>query len=246
MRSIDIFGFALAVFIALATLIVEPWSKPWWIGIIAAGLILLIALVHILAGDDLLAWGPWLLIIVGPLIGIIWLYVAKPIQEELPGFGSYAVIRLYDSPEFRRRYVFDFVSSDGAKVALYLSASSRFTFSVTDVRGESYPLEVKVGADGIPIDDFVILFCEVGLTENSTRLRILVNEKEVARRDLNFPLSLGKMDWKPGSLGAPTIGQNQGGIFLLVEFGIWQKTFSRETIRKLTENVRQYVGVPLK
>src|ERR1019366_7251474 len=124
----------------------------------------------------------------------------------VPGFTSYAVIRLYDTPESRRRYVYEFVSSDGAKVAFYLSASSIFTFSATDVSGEHYPLEVKLGGDGIPIDKFVALFCEIGIAKNSTSIRILVNEREIAHRDLSFALKLGKMDWKPGALGAPVIG----------------------------------------
>src|ERR1700722_12980470 len=67
----------------------------------------------------------------------------------------------------RPRYVFEFVTSDGAKASFYLSASSEFTFSVTDIRNEPYPLEVKIGNDGIPIDQFVALFCEVGVRSAS-------------------------------------------------------------------------------
>jgi hypothetical protein len=190
-----------------------------------------------------MAWiFPWILIVGGPLIGGAWLYFNREIK--LPGFTGYAVIRLYDSPEFRRRYVFEFVSSDGARVAFYLSASSVFTFSVTDIRGESYPLEVRLGHGGIPIDKFVALFCEVGVAKNSSILRVIVNEKEVATRKLSFPLNLGKMDWKPGSLGQPLIGVNQGGVFMLTELGIYGQTMTSKEIHALVENVRGFYKQP--
>lgn len=185
-------------------------------------------------------WGPWVLIIGGPILGALWLYYGK--ETKLPGFSAYSVIRLYDTPEFRRRYVFEFVSTDHAKVAFYLSASGVFTFSATDIRGESYPLEVKLGNSGIPIDRFVVLVCEVGLATNSTVMKIIVNEKEVARRELNFPLNLGNIDWKPGSLGAPVIGTNQGGVFLLGEIGIYKTTLTSSEIGRLIENVRNHYG----
>ncbi len=111
------------------------------------------------------------------------------------------VVRLYDSPEFIRRHVFDAEADDNAKIAFYLSASSFFTLSVTDIRGESYTLEAKAGHDGIPIDDFIVLFCEVGVSKTSTVLRILVNDKEVARREVLVPINLGKMNWKHMGIG---------------------------------------------
>ena len=48
MRSIDILGLAAAVVIALLSQIVEPWSRPWWAGMIGAGLIALAAVVHMI------------------------------------------------------------------------------------------------------------------------------------------------------------------------------------------------------
>jgi len=192
-------------------------------------------------GRPLALWG---MIVFGAALIVCAVWYFRPIlpdeNQKLPGFTSYAVIRLYDSPEFRRRYVYEFVASEGAKVSFYLSASSIFTFAATDLRGESYPLEVKVGGGGIPIDQFVVLFCEVGVTENSTVMRVLVNEKEVARRDLNFPLNLGKMDWKPGALGAPMIGTNQGGVFLLSEMGIYGTTMTSAEVHGLVENATNF------
>jgi hypothetical protein len=97
-------------------------------------------------------------------------------------------------------------------------------------------LEVKLGDGGIPIDQFVVLFCEIGVAKNSTTIRVLVNEKEVARRGLSFPLNLGKMDWKAGALGAPVIGTNQSGVFLLSEIGVWPTTMTSTEVHALVEN----------
>lgn len=234
MRAVDIVLLSAAALIGLLTLALTPWTTPWWIAVIIASAILIAASAHIAGWKHVNTWAPWILIIGAPVIGALWLYLAK--EQKLPGFTSYAVIRLYDTPEFRRRYVFEFVSSDGAKVSFYLSASSIFTFSATDLRGEAYPLEVKLGDGGIPIDQFVVLFCEIGIAKNSTTMRVLVNEKEVARRDLAFPLILGKMDWKPGTLGAPATGTNQGGVFLLSEIGIYPRTMTSEEVHGLVEN----------
>jgi hypothetical protein len=71
-------------------------------------------------------------------------------------------------------------------------------------------------------------------------MRILVNEKEVARRAFSFPQNLGKMDWKPGALGAPVTGINQGGVFLLSEIGIYPTTMTSAEVHALVDNVTSF------
>ena len=71
-------------------------------------------------------------------------------------------------------------------MAFYLSASSEFTFSVTDVYGEAYPLEVNVGKQGIPIDRFVVLTVGAVINKSSSELKVLVNVTEIAQRRLPF------------------------------------------------------------
>jgi hypothetical protein len=48
MRAFDLFGLAVAAVIALLVQIVEPWSRPWWVGMIMA------ALIAALSGGNLL------------------------------------------------------------------------------------------------------------------------------------------------------------------------------------------------
>lgn len=47
MRAVDIFGLAVAVLIALIAQIVEPYSSPWWAGMLAAGAIAVASGFHI-------------------------------------------------------------------------------------------------------------------------------------------------------------------------------------------------------
>jgi hypothetical protein len=52
MRPIDVFAIAAAIVIALLSLIVAPWSGPWWIALLAATFVALWALLHILLGGS--------------------------------------------------------------------------------------------------------------------------------------------------------------------------------------------------
>jgi hypothetical protein len=73
------------------------------------------------------------------LTGLGW-YIFNPPEKRLLGFSVYSVIRLYDIPENRRRYVFDFTNGDGGEVSFFLSVSSHFTFLVSDKNKEIYTI----------------------------------------------------------------------------------------------------------
>jgi hypothetical protein len=159
-----------------------------------------------------------------------YLWPKDEMDQQLPGFGGYAVLRIFDTPASNRKYVFNVGSDEGAKVAFYISASDLFTLSLTDVHGESYSLESPISANKIPLHDFVALFCEVGITDDTTILRIVVNGREIQRRTLPFVINLGDRKWKNVSIG--------GAPLEFTEYGIRDMTFSNEKIQALVENVR--------
>jgi hypothetical protein len=161
-----------------------------------------------------------------------------PLSEKLPGFSWYAAIRMEDVAALRRKYVFDFSAPEGSRVAFYLSASDRFTFSVTDIHGEPYPLEIPLGRDGIPLGQFVVLVCETGIASNYAFVRVVMNGRELRRRDLPFSVDLGSRQWKT-NLGADANGQNSGA-FEISEFGGLATSLTDDEIGKLTKNVRDY------
>jgi hypothetical protein len=135
-------------------------------------------------------------------------------REKCLGFSAHMVIRLRDIAAIRRKYIFDYGTPEGARVAFYLSASDRFILEARDVRGETYPLEVPFGGNGIPIGKFVYLSAEVGLEEASTFLSVAVNGIDVQRRTLGFRIDLGSRNWASGSIGADATGKNNAGFDL--------------------------------
>ena len=219
------------------------WYWLFWGGLVLMGLMLIDGALLLLWTGEGPKLAPGILLnvcLAGAAAAILWHYAAIP-EKKLPGFAAYAVLRIYDVPEFRRKYIFDFGAQDSkARAAFYLSASDQFTFVLTDVRGESYPLEVKLGQGGIPIDKFIMLLCEAGVDADATILRISVNGKEIQRRKLSFAVNLGDRKWGAGSsVGANSIGQDNG-VFMMAELGVWSETLSKEDTAKMLKNVTEY------
>jgi hypothetical protein len=85
---------------------------------------------------------------------IIWSMVppAFPLSNStFPGLSTTMGLKINDASKLGRQYVFEYSTPEGAKTALYLLDTNRFTFVVTDVHGESYSLEIPIGDAGIPI-----------------------------------------------------------------------------------------------
>jgi hypothetical protein len=189
-------------------------------------------------------------VIFGVLLG--WLYSAlapatrdgRPLDEKLPGFGSGMMVQTNDNIEVRRKYQFEYRTPDGAKAAFYLSASDRYVFSVTDIHGQPYTLDIPLGSNGIPFGKWAYIFCEVGVASSYAYLRALVNGKEVARRDLDFPLDLGSRRWL-GTLGADSDGKN-GGSFSFTEFGVLSTTLNDNELMAQAKNALRFYGLDAK
>lgn len=135
---------------------------------------------HYKSGRKLLAYLAFGSVLFGIVTWYFW--PQDEMDKRLPGFGGYAVLRIFDDPNIKRKYVFNVGSDEGAKVAFYISAADLFTLAVMDVHGESYTLETPMADNKIPLHEFIALFCEIGTTENSTILRIDVNGRQIQRR----------------------------------------------------------------
>lgn len=166
---------------------------------------------------------------------------ASEVDGNLLGFSGYIVIRIDDITQIRRKYVFEFATSEGARAAFYLSASNRFTFSVTDIHRESYPVEIVLGPDGIPMNQWVVIFFEEGSTSNASFMRVLVNDKVVVSRDLDFPIDLGSRDWK-ATIGADAAGEN-GGAYALGELVAWPMTLPQSKRTAVFKNAGTFFGI---
>jgi hypothetical protein len=165
----------------------------------------------------------------------------RPLDEILPGFASGLMVKADDSTEVRRKYQFEFHTPEGAKAAFYLSASNRYAFSVTDVHGDPYTLDIPLGAYGLPFGKWAYIFCEVGTASSYSYLRAMLNGKQVARRDYDFPLDLGSSKWIP-VLGADANGRN-GGAFSMTEIGARSMTLTDADLMALAENALSHYGI---
>jgi hypothetical protein len=158
---------------------------------------------------------------------LVWYFLPlDPLRNELPGFTAYAVLSLQNEPDLHRKYVFVFGPKGASHAEFYLSASGEYTFSVTDLHGEQYPLETNIGDDGVPTNKWIALFSQVALTDKTTILRLSANGKEIIRRTLPFVINIPRGEnWQPASIG--------GGSFLLEEIAAYPVSISNSSISKL-------------
>jgi hypothetical protein len=212
----------------------QPRSLVWgfFLGGIALSIIALIKIANTVR----------LMIGIVIIAGLAWyLWPRDVFNHQIPGFTAYAVVRIYDTPELKRKYLFDLATPEGAKAAFYLSASDIFTFAVTDIHGEMYPLEVKLGRSGIPIDAFIVLICQVGIDNDKkdTVLRVLVNGSEIRRRSISAVLELGNIK----QIKSMTLFAD--GMVTFMEMATFSVSLSNEEVEKLVGNIKERLKLPL-
>jgi hypothetical protein len=150
-------------------------------------------------------------------------------EKNLPGVQVSGFLRLYDTPEVRRRYIFQISNPEGGKAEFFLSASDIFIFSVTDIHGETYALDVPYGTSGIPIDRYVFLYCDAGIDRKSMTIRLFIDGKQVQTRTFDLPVELGSNKWHI-TIGADNNGQNNGP-FKMAFFGVGHATETESQIK---------------
>jgi len=167
---------------------------------------------------------------------------ASPLAEQsLPGFSTTLGIKIRDAAAIRRQYLFEYQDDEGASIRLNLSRSAdRFTFSVTDTGNDSHSLEIPIGKSGIPIYGFIFLTAEVGLANNATYLRVLVNGKDVKNAALPFRVDLGSRHWKQGNIGADIKGENNSA-FEIAAASMGHVTLTDQNISDLIGRLREYL-----
>lgn len=204
-----------------------------WTGVSGVGLTLVSAFLNKLPEWQqglVLALG-LMLIVVGFGRDLVRFFESWRWRREAPGFAAHFVTRIHTGELDRRQYLFDCRDAESAGAALYLSASGKPTFSVTDKMGEIYPVETSTGFEGVPFGHWIYLAAEAALWPSQTILRIKVNGDVVAERFVPFKLDLGGLDWKP-TLGAAAGGRSHGK-FDLGEIIVRDKTLGILDSRRL-------------
>jgi hypothetical protein len=162
--------------------------------------------IGILVGVALIAWAAilWCIPDVSPLA-----------KNTFPGFSSTFGLEIYDAAVARRQYLFDYVTPENAQVSLYASPGGSFDFSAVATNNEIYTMRIPVGSGGIPIYQFIFLTCEVGVSENSTYMRVLVDGREIKHESYPFRIDLGSHSWSKGTIGADLEGKNNSAFKIL-------------------------------
>ncbi len=160
-------------------------------------------------------------------------------DESRLGLSFNAVIQIMDANEARRKYLFQLSGTEKAGASLYVSASDRLTFSIQDVWGEGYPLEIRLGGDGVPIGKMMFLSFNVGIGRGETYIDIYVNNIKIASRTIQFEIDLGSRNWRITSFGADEKG-NLPGAFGTTEFFILATTPSYRDRDAVFDNVNSF------
>jgi hypothetical protein len=184
----------------------------------------------------------------GGIEGLFRKYITKSppsldlTNEILPGFASAGVLRIIDVAAARRKFIYEWETSENSSVAFYLSASDNFTFVATDIHNEPYQLEVQLGPEAMPIGRFVYFSCEVGTASRNSFLAVFVNGGRIGFRELPFHIDLGSRGWKSYGINANRYG-SQSGAFDLSELGAWAVTFNPKQRMALFANADAFYGI---
>jgi hypothetical protein len=176
------------------------------------------------------------------IVGIALVPPHSPLGDEnFPGFSSTFALKIKNAAKIGRQYLFEYKTPEGAKTAFYLAGTGRFSFSVTDVHNETYSLEIPIGNDGIPLNRFIFLSCEVGATDASSTIRVLIDGKETAYRIFPFRIDLGSRSWVNGTIGADGNNQNNGAFETLAVGAMGHATFLDKQLAGLIKGTRKYL-----
>jgi hypothetical protein len=155
-------------------------------------------------------------------------------HETFLGFSSQLNLEIRNVAELRRQFIFQNITPEKAKAGFYLSANDRFVFSITDIREETYTLDVPIGGEGIPIYRPIFLVCEAGIGSNETYMRILVDGVEIAERTLPYRVDLGSRNWAAATMGADAQGK-QNSAFVVSTWSFGHVTLTDKDIIGLKE-----------
>jgi hypothetical protein len=147
-------------------------------------------------------------------------------------------VRINNFAVKRRKYLVDLGKPNGPRLSIYVSPDNLFTLAFRNSSGETYPVEIPMGAGGIPISHFVYIACEVGVGAEFSSLRVLmegqsivVNGKNVGSVELPFRVDVAALDMPNGVVGADLNGEN-GASFDLVSFNAFNATLFDSEIQR--------------
>jgi len=134
------------------------------------------------------------------------------VKKALPGLSLHTFIRVNNLPAARRKYIFDFGHTQKERFSVYISSDNIFTFSFVDAKNEPHVIQLPVGGNGFPIGRFVYMCCDLGISGESTELRMYVDGEEIGSLILPFKTDVGALDVGNGVMGSDLSGENGSAV----------------------------------
>jgi hypothetical protein len=157
-------------------------------------------------------------------------------NETIPGVALQFVVRIGNKLGDGKHYIVDYGTVDAARMSVFLSPNRLLVFSVSDSQGKQVSLSVPLGTE-IPMDRFVFLSFELGIRENSTVLRILLNGQQIRYIESKQKIEMASIDLYRGVLGASLRG-DQGASFDLEMLAIYSGTSPDSKEKKFLDYFR--------
>jgi len=157
------------------------------------------------------------------------------------------IIRIHNLAVNRRKYLFDFGREKAGRLSIYISSDNIFTFGFLDAEGEFHPVQIPLGSNGVPLNEFFYLSCGLGLNGQTTEMIMLIDGEQKGALELPFRVDVGLLDVPGGVVGADLSGQN-GAKIDIKEFFAYSKTLDdkdldglRNYLKMRLNTVHQYV-----
>jgi hypothetical protein len=164
----------------------------------------------------------------------------RPANKSLPGMSLHMIIRIHNLPVNRRKYLFDFGHEKAGRLSIYISSDDIFTFGFLDAEEEFHPVQIPLRGNGVPLNEFFYLSCELGLNGQTTEMIVLVDGEQKGALELPFRVDVGSLDVPGGVVGADLSGQN-GAKIDIKEFFAYSKTLDEKDL----DGARNYLKTRL-
>jgi hypothetical protein len=127
-------------------------------------------------------------------------------NESYPGFNVIIVLKIIQQTENRRKYIFDIGESKTQnRASIFLDANNIMIFEVIDNSGEIY--NVKISHNKFEFNEFISLFCEYGVKDDFSFLRIFIDNSLVEQTKYKFQVDFQKK-YQTSTFMADIAGEN--------------------------------------
>lgn len=160
-------------------------------------------------------------------------------ETEYMGASIALVLALHPQEQLRRKYIFDIAESENQnRISLFLDANNNLVFELVDRIGETY--NMRMPPSSYKFDEFIMLYCEYGITEEFSFLRVFKNNKILEQSKFNFRIELPREVEKRYTLMADLNGKNNTAMTVSF-YSVLKGTLGKTKRRGLFNTIKWYL-----